>query len=68
MDFTINNEPITVTQNTVSLAQALELKGIRHAKGIAVAVNQKIVPQSSWKHQAIHPHDHILIITATQGG
>lgn len=68
MDFTINSEPITVAQDTVTLAQALELKGIHQARGIAVAVNQKIVPQSSWEHQAIHPHDHILIITATQGG
>ena len=68
MDFTINDELITVAQDAISLAQALALKGIHQAKGMAVAINQKIIPQSAWEYHAIQPHDHILIITATQGG
>lgn len=68
MDFTINQEPITVAQDAITLSQALALKGLHQARGIAVAVNQKMVPQSSWDSYPVHPHDHILIITATQGG
>lgn len=68
MDFTINNQPFTIAQDTVTLSQALNVKGLQHTRGIAVAVNQKIVSQTHWDNYALQPHDHILIITATQGG
>lgn len=37
-------------------------------KGIAVAVNDSVVPKSSWGSRMIQPNDSILIIKATQGG
>ncbi|WP_292009060.1 sulfur carrier protein ThiS [Chryseobacterium sp.] len=36
--------------------------------GIAVAVNNRIVPRSSWPETILKDKDSILIITATQGG
>lgn len=68
MDFTINDEKLTVSDEQITLAGALALKGIHQTKGIAVAVNQQIVPRASWEQQSIQPNDQILIITATQGG
>lgn len=37
-------------------------------KGIAVALNNRIIPQSSWPETFLNDKDSILIITATQGG
>ncbi|NCI46418.1 sulfur carrier protein ThiS [Sediminibacterium soli] len=36
--------------------------------GIAVAVNESVVPKSSWNSHMIQANDSILIIKATQGG
>lgn len=37
-------------------------------KGIAVALNNRIIPQSFWAETILNNEDSILIITATQGG
>lgn len=38
------------------------------AKGIAVAVNQSVIPKSAWATHPLQPCDHVMLITATQGG
>ncbi|AZB34490.1 MULTISPECIES: sulfur carrier protein ThiS [Chryseobacterium] len=45
---------------------AMELPGKK--KGIAVALNNRIIPLSAWAETPINNLDSILIITATQGG
>jgi sulfur carrier protein len=45
---------------------AMELPGKK--KGIAVALNNRIIPLSAWAETPINNNDSILIITATQGG
>ncbi|RXM50905.1 MULTISPECIES: sulfur carrier protein ThiS [unclassified Chryseobacterium] len=45
---------------------AMELPGKK--KGIAVALNNRIVPLSAWAETSLNNLDSILIITATQGG
>lgn len=37
-------------------------------RGIAVAVNDEVIPRQSWPLQRLEDSDRILIITATQGG
>jgi sulfur carrier protein len=37
-------------------------------KGIAVALNNRIIPQSLWAETFLNNKDSVLIITATQGG
>jgi sulfur carrier protein len=37
-------------------------------KGIAVAVNQSIVPRTEWENRILQQYDKILVIKATQGG
>ncbi|MCF0070685.1 sulfur carrier protein ThiS [Dyadobacter sp. CY261] len=37
-------------------------------KGIAVAINQSVVPKSDWHTRQLSPNDQITLITATQGG
>jgi sulfur carrier protein len=45
---------------------AMELPGKR--KGIAVALNNRIIPLSAWAETLLNHNDSVLIITATQGG
>ncbi|MFS4472810.1 sulfur carrier protein ThiS [Chryseobacterium sp. T20] len=45
---------------------AIELPGKK--KGIAVALNNRIIPLSIWAETILNNNDSILIITATQGG
>jgi sulfur carrier protein len=37
-------------------------------KGVAVAINQSVIPKSDWPSRRLSPNDHITLITATQGG
>lgn len=37
-------------------------------KGIAIAINQSVVPKSDWPTRRLSPNDKITLITATQGG
>lgn len=37
-------------------------------KGIAVAVNQTIIPKIKWDEVVLKQHDKVLMIKATQGG
>lgn len=46
----------------------LPLGGGGSAHGVAVAVNQVVVPRGAWASTAIHTGDHIEILQAVQGG
>jgi thiamine biosynthesis protein ThiS len=37
-------------------------------EGCAVAVNDSVVPRSSWPHRTVEPGDRIEVLTAVQGG
>ncbi|MEJ7828835.1 MAG: sulfur carrier protein ThiS [Segetibacter sp.] len=37
-------------------------------KGIAVAVNEAVIPKTKWSSYVLQPNDKILVIKATQGG
>ena len=38
------------------------------SKGIAVAINDEVVPKTDWQNFELKENDEVLIITATQGG
>ena len=42
--------------------------GIDKQKGVAVAVNGTIVPNSIWSETELHANDQVLVVQATQGG
>ncbi len=52
-------------QNVAALV-ALEMQG--KTKGIAVAINQQVIPKDRWADTPLREQDQILIISATQGG
>jgi sulfur carrier protein len=37
-------------------------------RGVAVAVNDQVVPRSRWDKTALRDHDRVEILTASQGG
>nr|WP_043589883.1 sulfur carrier protein ThiS [Geminisphaera colitermitum] len=53
---------------TFTLAALLAELGQADRKGIAVAVNDTVIPRATWPAHSLHDADRILIIQATQGG
>ena len=67
MEITINNTVTSVEENT-SLAAVVHSNSGENTKGIAVAINQQVVPKDAWNSTILNQNDTILIIKATQGG
>ena len=53
---------------TQTLAELLAEVGKAQATGIAVAINQSVIPRSQWEIYTLSENDAITVITATQGG
>jgi len=67
MEITFNNRKYQIEeQSTVQAALNVWLGDKQ--QGIAVAVNDTIVPRSQWENYILQPDDNILVIKATQGG
>lgn len=64
---------VTVNGRAVSFASELPLATlvgtvIEVRSGIAVALNNEVVPRSSWQDVTVQDGDRIEIVTAVQGG
>ncbi len=68
MELIINHTRKTfdVLPENLEALLAIELPGKK--KGIAVALNNRIIPLSVWAETILNNNDSVLIITATQGG
>ncbi|CAH0125298.1 MULTISPECIES: sulfur carrier protein ThiS [unclassified Chryseobacterium] len=68
MELIINHTRKTfdILPDNLEALLAMELPGKK--KGIAVAVNNRIIPLSAWAETFLKDKDSVLIITATQGG
>jgi len=51
-----------------SLAIWLGAEGLADKSGIAVAVNDTVVPKATWDTTILKANDTIIVIKATQGG
>ena len=68
MELTINNQTKNFVQSTLTIQALLDIETPARQKGIAVAVNNSVVPKTDWDNYTLSPTDKILIISATQGG
>ncbi|RJE75106.1 MULTISPECIES: sulfur carrier protein ThiS [Reichenbachiella] len=68
MKFKLNNEEQILQDDHTQLTSVLKEKNLYIERGIAVAINDEILPKSNWEEYLIQENDNILIITATQGG
>lgn len=50
------------------LVALMKANNLYHESGIAVAINEEILPKTDWEQYQVKDNDNILIITATQGG
>ena len=65
MDITINNKPLSTSAATVSqLAAELALP----EKGVAVAVDNKLVPRGDWGSFELREEAAVTVIRAAFGG
>lgn len=67
MTIYINNEPKDIEENT-SIQRLFAEVQIMSDKGIAVAINEVVIPRSEWSNKLVNDKDKVLIIKATQGG
>ncbi|MCV9385831.1 sulfur carrier protein ThiS [Reichenbachiella ulvae] len=68
MKFKLNNEELNRQESQIELIPLLKEKKLYIDRGIAVAINDEILPKSNWDNYLVKENDNILIITATQGG
>jgi len=68
MELTINHQKKHFEQAPASLEHLLLSEKLKKKNGIAVALNNQVIPQKDWSTTPLLPNDTILIITATQGG
>ena len=67
MEISINHIKTNVEENT-SLTAVVATNSGENTKGIAVAVNENVVPKNEWDNTILQENDTIIIIKATQGG
>ncbi|ADB42529.1 thiamine biosynthesis protein ThiS [Spirosoma linguale DSM 74] len=67
MTLTVNNQSVEIA-DSASLRTLLTQLAIANQKGIAVAVNNAIVPRATWEQFVLSGNEKITILQATQGG
>jgi sulfur carrier protein len=65
---------VTINQQTCQLsdegglAEVLTFLRIEQADGIAIAVNEAVIPRGEWGGFVLRERDRVFVIRATQGG
>ncbi len=67
MEITFNNQTRQIEAKS-SIQIALNNWIGDKQKGIAVAVNETVVPKAQWDNYELQHNDNVLVIKATQGG
>lgn len=66
MNISVNGEPTTAAAASTVADLVDTLAGQRG--GVAVAVNEEVVPRAAWADTPLKPGDRVEILTAVQGG
>lgn len=67
MALQVNGAPRECPEGT-TLSDLLKLLAIPSTRGLAVAVNDQVVPRDQWDRTALNSGGRITVIRATQGG
>lgn len=68
MKFELNGQVKNVDVTKMTVNDMLENQWAEIPKGIAIAVDEQIIPKGNWDTHFITDNQKVLIITATQGG
>jgi sulfur carrier protein len=66
MEIILNNQNKTISDP--SLHSLIQTELGEKTKGVAVAVNETVIPKINWENTLLKEKDSVLIIKATQGG
>ena len=67
MEVIVNNKPHKLSKK-INVQDLLNQLDLPSQQGIAVAINQAIIPKTDWQITQLSDRDDVMIITATQGG
>ncbi|MDR0970953.1 MAG: sulfur carrier protein ThiS [Bacteroidales bacterium] len=67
MKIRVNNREKILPEN-VSIAKMLEINNLKEKEGIALAINNDIIPKEEWENTILKDGDSIIIINPTCGG
>ncbi|WP_044173495.1 sulfur carrier protein ThiS [Flectobacillus major] len=67
MTLFVNNQALDFPEE-VTVAMLLNEQQLTHLKGLAIAVNDWVLPKTAWANYRFSHNDHITIIRASQGG
>ena len=62
------NNKLYAVQPETTVAALLQFIQLPSAKGIAIAINNQVIPKIQWEQQLLQSQDKVMIIRATQGG
>ncbi|WP_235819749.1 sulfur carrier protein ThiS [Flavobacterium davisii] len=68
MELIINQEKKIFENDALTVQQLLDMELPNKQKGIAIAIDQQVIPRSQWENTTVHSNQKIIIIKATQGG
>ena len=68
MELKINNQTKQFATDSLTVQALLDSEIPEKQNGIALAINNTVIPKSNWNTHLIKETDDILIISATQGG
>lgn len=68
MHLQVNGEKRSFDAAKLDVTDLLEEVGVEQRRGVAVAVNNQVVPRSQWDDHRLEEGDAVEIIRATQGG
>ena len=63
----VNDEAIEVEKST-SVEEVLFQVGIKDFAGVAVALENSVVPREEWDKTSFKPEQSLIVFTAAQGG
>ncbi len=67
MKIFLNHKPVEISGSELTLQTLLEREGVAKP-GIAVAINNKVVPRKDWDTTPLHDEMKLTIIHAVCGG
>ncbi len=67
MNIFVNNKKRAINEN-LTIRLLLEEMQLSQKSGIAVALNQKVIPRDKWNQTVLEESDNVLLIKASQGG
>ena len=67
MNIYVNNK-LQEVQGAANITLLLDTLNITAQKGIAIAINNNVVPGAEWGSYTLNENDKVTLIRATQGG